>query len=80
MSREAQSTRYHEKNGGPQCPHCNRFKQGKQYEMAKWIDKTHGPMTADKMMMLSKMACHRKAYDFDYIAEEYKNKFQCLQK
>jgi len=76
MSRGHQSTRYDEKNTAVQCPSCNSFDQGKQYEFALYLDKRYGPGTADKMLMKSKMTCKRDRYDLECLIAEYKNKLK----
>ncbi len=76
MSRRYQSTRYDEKNTGVQCPGCNTFNQGKQYEFAIYLDKRYGKGTADNMLMKSKMLCKRDRYDLECLIEEYKNKLK----
>lgn len=54
MSRQYNSTRYHEHNTAPQCYGCNVMHQGRQYEFAKQLDLMYGDGTADKMYQLSK--------------------------
>lgn len=80
MSRKHQSTRYDERNTGCQCKDCNIFSQGKQYEFAKYLDKVHGPGTADEMLLKSKMSCKRTRFDWLYLIEEFKTTLKYLKK
>lgn len=74
LSRRFQSTRYDEKNANKQCAKCNRFEYGNQWEHGLAIDKKFGEGTSHEIYLKSKMNCKRTKYDFDMIAQEYKNK------
>ena len=76
ISRRYDSTRYEEQNTGPQCASCNTFNQGRQFEFSKYLDKKYGSGTSDKMLLKSKMLSKRNRYDYQVIAEEYKNKYK----
>jgi len=78
MSRRYQATRYDEKNCSSQCASCNRFNQGQQYKFGLVIDQRHGEGTAESLMLKSKMMCKRDRYDFERIAEYYKNELKKL--
>lgn len=78
MSRRFQSTRYDEKNAHGQCEKCNRFQYGNQYEHALMIDKMYGQGTSHEINLKSKMLCKRNQSDFEYIALEYKKKYEEL--
>ena len=78
MSRRYKSTRLHENNVDVQCPGCNTFNQGRQFEMAKHLDEKHGHGTADLMLQMSKMICKRDRYDLEVLIEEYKTKLKYL--
>ena len=78
MSRRYQATRFDEKNCASQCRACNRFNQGRQFEMGKYLDKKYGLGTANRMEMKSKMFCKRNRYDYEVIAETFKNKLTSL--
>lgn len=78
MSRRHESTRYDEHNTGPQSRFSNRFNQGDQYLFGKYLDKRYGEGTSERMMLKSRMTCIRNRYDYEQIAEEYKNKFNDL--
>ena len=57
QTRERKSTKFDEKNVQVQCQAENRFKNGKQYEFGKAIDKIYGEGTADSLVLKSKMVC-----------------------
>ena len=80
MSRRYQATRFDEQNCAIQCRACNRFNQGRQFDMSKYLDKKYGFGTASKMEMKSKMFCKRSRFDYEHIAETYKNKLTILNK
>jgi hypothetical protein len=50
QSRKHYATRWDELNVHPQCPKCNVFSQGEQYEYAKFLDRTYGQGTADSLV------------------------------
>jgi len=54
ISRRETSTRWEEKNTGPQCQVCNRHKNGRSEEFAKYLDRVHGEGTAENMRIQSK--------------------------
>jgi len=54
MPRKETSTRWEEKNTGPQCVDCNRHKNGRRDEFAQYLDRVYGEGTADKMRIQAK--------------------------
>lgn len=74
MSRRFEATRYDEKNCHSQCLKCNRFEYGNQYEHGMSIDRLYGEGTAHELHLKSKMFCKRSKYDYEQIAEYYRNK------
>ncbi len=54
LSRQFRSTRFNPQNGASQCPGCNLYLQGAQYEFGKFINSFHGEGTSDKLVALSK--------------------------
>ena len=54
ISRQFRSVRFNPQNCASQCPTCNLYLQGLQYEFGKFINKTHGEGTAEKIVALSK--------------------------
>nr|BDD43957.1 recombinase [bacterium] len=73
ISRRFEATRYDERNAHAQCLKCNRFQHGNQFQHAKAIDRKYGEGTADNLHVKSKMICRRKKWDYEYIAEKYRN-------
>ena len=78
ISRRFESTRYDEKNANSQCKKCNRFENGNQFEHGVKIDEKYGKGTAEKLLQKSKMICKRKQFDYEMIAQEYRDKFDNL--
>lgn len=54
LSRQFRVTRCNPENLGTQCPRCNLYLQGAQYEYGKFINVFHGPDTMEKLIKLSK--------------------------
>lgn len=46
------AVRFSSQNCNAQCPHCNRFRAGEQYEHGRAIDRKYGNGTADQLRML----------------------------
>jgi len=76
MSRRYNSTRYDEKNTGPQCTGCNTYNQGKQYEFSIYLDEKYGKGTSKKMLTKSKMDCKRTRVDYQYLIKDLKTKLK----
>jgi hypothetical protein len=76
--RDKMQTRYHEKNCNTQCPGCNTFKAGKQYEHGRAIDQKYGEGTADFIMGISNRYQGYKAFELEQIAEDYKQRAKAL--
>jgi hypothetical protein len=76
ISRRFDSTRYDEKNANGQCLTCNRFQYGNQYAHGKAIDKLYGEGTADSLHLKSRMMSNRNQYDYEVIAETYREKIK----
>jgi len=73
VSRDRKSTKFDEKNNHAQCPACNRFKSGKQYEHGIAIDQKYGHGTAEELLLKSKMTCKRSSGDLINLITYYKN-------
>ena len=76
QSRRYGSTRYDEKNTGPQCKDCNIGNQGMQYQFGLYLDGKYGPKTAEKITIKSRMFSKRNRYDYEQIANDYKSKIK----
>lgn len=53
LSRRFRVTRFNPQNLSSQCPTCNLFFQGMQYEFGKYINRFHGEGTMEKLTELS---------------------------
>lgn len=73
-------SRIDEKNAHLQCPNCNSYRGGEQFEHGLKVDEKYGEGTADSLRLKSRMKSFRKQYDYEFIAEEYHNKAKTLQK
>ncbi len=80
IGRYFRSTRFDEQNCDLQCHSCNTFAEGKQFEHGLFIDKKHGPGTAEKLLIKSKQLCKRNRYDFEVLGEYYKTEAKKLAK
>lgn len=49
VQRDRMAVRYNPANVNAQCPRCNRFRSGEQYEHGKAIDRKFGHGTADML-------------------------------
>lgn len=72
------ATKYNEKNVLTQCPHCNRFNQGKQYEMGMEVDRRFGQGTADLLLAKSKQAYKLHRFEIDQLGEHYRSECKRL--
>jgi hypothetical protein len=52
VQRDRIAVRWDERNASAQCPRCNRFRSGEQYEHGKAIDRRWGTGTADMLRVL----------------------------
>ena len=75
VSREKIVTRWDEFNVHAQCPQCNRFKAGNQYEHGKAIDRMHGNGAADILTARGKARGGKvDSFYLQTLIEEYKTK------
>lgn len=72
ITRENMGTRWEEPNVNAQCPHCNRFKSGRQYEHGIAIDKKYGAGTADLMTAKGNAACSWEDFELEAMYKYYK--------
>lgn len=80
ISRRHMATRFNEQNCGLQCPACNLFNQGRQFEFGIEIDRRYGKGTADKLLVLSRMTCKRGKFEIETMTEYYKGEVLKLRK
>ncbi len=78
MSRVHQSTRYDEQNCAIQCPFCNTYRQGEQYQFGIYIDRRWGKGTAESLLHKSRMLCKRNRNDILYLTKEFRTKIKEL--
>lgn len=78
ISRRFEATRYDERNSHGQCLKCNRFENGNQFEHGVKIDEMYGEGTAKELLQKSKMKCHRKQFDYEFIAKQFSDKIDQL--
>ena len=72
------ATRYDPKNTGSQCKSCNRFRGGMDFEFGQAINERWGAGVAESLNIKSRQRCQMKKHDFEFIAEEYKQKAKSL--
>ena len=73
ITRENMGTRWEEPNVNAQCPHCNRFKAGRQYEHGIAIDRKYGQGTADLMTAKGNAVCNWEDFEIETMYKYYKN-------
>lgn len=73
ISRNHKNTKFDAQNVGPQCPRCNRFLGGRQYEFGLWIDKKYGAGTSTKLLQRSRMVCKYSQFEINELTKFYKN-------
>ena len=76
ISRRFEAVRFDEKNANGQCQKCNRFEYGNQFEHSVQVDKIHGKGTAESLYLKSKMFCKRNKFDYENIAQTFKDKIK----
>jgi len=74
ITRDHKSTKFLETNVHSQCPWCNKFKSGRQYEHGLEIDKRYGEGTANEILIKSKQLVRRKRFDYEFLIKEFKEK------
>lgn len=78
MSRRHKSVRWDFRNCLPQCKGCNRYDQGRQWQMGRSIDRIHGEGTADKMEYMSENSPAPSIPEMLEMIEFYKKKLDKL--
>lgn len=74
VRRGRHATRYEERNCGPQCPSCNTYRGGREWEHGQYIDKTYGEGTAAELKRLGETILKTTKRHFDDVAETYRGK------
>ena len=78
QSRKHYSTRWDELNVHPQCPKCNVFSQGEQYEYSKFLDRTYGEGTADSLVQKAREIQKFSQYELEELIEHYQQALKRL--
>lgn len=78
VTRDKMGTRWEEPNSNGQCPHCNRFKSGQQYEHGLAIDRKYGPGTASLLVIKGKSPCHWEIFELQKMYEYYRDQVKIL--
>jgi len=78
MSRKHLSTRWDLENVQVQCPKCNLFGQGEQYQFGIMLDVKYGPGTADKLKAYTKLTIKMTSADYEEMIDIYKKKLAQL--
>lgn len=78
MSRGKRITRWDEENVHGQCPSCNLWKNGRQYEMSIHIDQKYGAGKADELLLKSNQKSGFTDDDMRAMAAHFKNKLDKL--
>ena len=71
ISRNHIATRYDEYNAHAQCPRCNRFESGRQYEHGKFIEEQHGKQTLERILHGSEGSEKQTQEFFEQQAERF---------
>lgn len=80
ISRRHKATRWNEQNCSSQCPYCNTYCQGKQFEFSREIDRRYGKGTADKLLVMSKATSKIGKFEIDHLSKYYKSKAEELKR
>lgn len=74
VTRDNYGCRWEEENCNAQCPHCNRFKSGLQYEHGLAIDKKYKkPGTANLLVIKGKSPCNFEDFEIETMVKYYRN-------
>jgi hypothetical protein len=71
---------FSEKGVHSQCYRCNVGLHGNKIEYYRFMEKTYGAPTIEKLLKESKQTIQYKTHDYERIAEEYKAKCKELLK
>lgn len=78
IPRDRKATRWEEKNVNAQCPRCNRFRSGEQYEHGLAIDRKYGKGTAEILKREGTMRSKVSAGWLEYQIELYRKEVKKL--
>ena len=74
IQRDRFSLRWDERNVHAQCPHCNRFRSGMQYEHGLGIDNLHGAGTAQLLSQIGRSRVKISPFDIEFLIKNYREK------
>lgn len=80
MSRSYHATRWTVPNVMPQCPKCNLFEQGRQYDFGVRLDQDFGEGTAEGLRIKSKQIKHYTAAGLKDIRQHLQAELDDLRK
>ena len=78
LSRRHDAIRWNEKNAHCQRKCDNRYRQGEQYLMGRYIDKKYGEGTTKELHIASKLTRPYHKFEIEAIAQQYKTKCALL--
>ncbi len=76
ITRNHKATKFDEQNCAPQCPKCNRFLGGRQYEFGLWIDQKYGKGTSERILARSRQVHKMAQFEIDALTKHYKTKLK----
>jgi len=79
ISRRHMATRFNEQNTAIQCPRCNTFNQGRQYEFSLYIEGKYGEDVPNRLLLLSRGVSKLGKFEIDEMTKYYKQKVKELQ-
>ena len=79
ISRQNLSTRYEEKNCGPQCRHDNRFLEGKKDEFALFLIKKYGVGILEELNRQKRRIAKWNDWTYQEYIKIYKAKIEALE-
>lgn len=71
MSRARHATRWLTTNVKPQCPKCNLYNNGQQYQFGINLDAKYGTGTADRIRIASHETVKYTEADYEILIEQY---------
>jgi len=74
ISRRHFNTRWDERNASSQCPGCNMFEGGRQYEHGLAVDRKFGAGTADMVLQMSRIPFKQESESIKPLLEYYEEK------
>lgn len=78
VKRRHMATRYNLQNCGPQCTTCNCHKDGREEEHGRYIDRTYGEGTAEKLRRMAEDERKFLAYELEEMYQELRDERKAL--